>query len=88
MGAQLALQLKSVAFAATFAVVMTVGIALVLKALMGLRVGVEDEDLGLDLSEHSETAYSFGAGSASFVERATEDYGAAVPSMAPARKPA
>ena len=88
MGAPLALQLKGVAFAAVFAVVMTVVIALVLKAVMGLRVDLEDEDLGLDLAEHSETAYSFGTGSASFVERAPEGYGSSVPSMATARKPA
>ncbi|HEX2484609.1 MAG TPA: ammonium transporter, partial [Myxococcota bacterium] len=75
MGAQLVLQLKGVAFAAVFAVAMTAIIALVLKAVMGLRVGIEDEDLGLDLAEHSETAYSFGTGAASFVERAPEGYG-------------
>ena len=88
MGDQLAIQLKGVAFAAVFAVVMTLIIAFAIKAVMGLRVGVEDEDLGLDLAEHSETAYSFGAGSASFAERASEVYASPAPSLAPSRKPA
>jgi Ammonium Transporter Family len=34
-------------------------ILLALKALMGLRVSEEDELLGLDLSQHSESAYAF-----------------------------
>ncbi|MFQ5521386.1 MAG: ammonium transporter, partial [Candidatus Methylomirabilia bacterium] len=38
-------------------------ILLVLKALMGLRVSDEDEMAGLDLSQHSETAYALGGGS-------------------------
>jgi len=67
---------------------MTLIIAFAIKAVMGLRVGVEDEDLGLDLAEHSETAYSFGAGSASFAERASEVYASTAPSLAPSRKPA
>jgi hypothetical protein len=31
---------------------------------MGLRVDVEDEITGLDLSQHSETAYTLGGGMA------------------------
>src|SRR4029450_8787273 len=65
MGTQLVLQLKGVAFAAVFAVSMTLVIAYALKLLMGgLRVPAEDEEIGLDLSQHSETAYSFGRGGA------------------------
>jgi len=32
-------------------------------ALVGLRVSEEDEAAGLDLSQHSETAYAGGSGS-------------------------
>jgi Amt family ammonium transporter len=42
-----------------------VGTAIILKivdAIVGLRVSDEDEEAGLDLSQHSETAYSFGGG--------------------------
>ncbi|CAB4645711.1 unannotated protein [freshwater metagenome] len=40
---------------------MTLAIALVLKAVMpgGIRVSEEDEETGLDLSQHSETGYAF-----------------------------
>ena len=31
--------------------------------MVGLRVSDEDEVAGLDLSQHSETAYAFGGGS-------------------------
>jgi Amt family ammonium transporter len=58
VGAQLAIQLQGVAFAAVFAVGMTLILAFAIRAVMGLRVDVEDEDLGLDLAEHSETAYN------------------------------
>jgi ammonia channel protein AmtB len=37
---------------------MTLILAFAIKAVMGLRVDIEDEDLGLDLAEHSETAYN------------------------------
>jgi ammonium transporter, Amt family len=40
-----------------YAVVGTTVILLVLKAVMGLRVNEDDERLGLDLSQHSESAY-------------------------------
>jgi hypothetical protein len=53
-----------VAVAATYvlAIVATVIILKVVDALVGLRVSVEDEVAGLDLSQHSETAYSAGGG--------------------------
>jgi len=47
--------------------VMTVVILKVLDGIMGLRVSDEDEMAGLDLSQHSETAYMLG-GSASYGE--------------------
>jgi Amt family ammonium transporter len=50
---------------ATFvlAIVATFVILKVVDALVGLRVADEDEVAGLDLSQHSETAYAFGGGS-------------------------
>jgi hypothetical protein len=44
------------------AIVATVVILKDVDALVGLRVSVEDEVAGLDLSQHSETAYSGGGG--------------------------
>jgi Amt family ammonium transporter len=53
-----------VAVAATFAmaIVATYVILKVVDALVGLRVSDEDEIAGLDLSQHSETAYAMGGG--------------------------
>jgi Amt family ammonium transporter len=45
------------------AVVGTYVILKVVDAIVGLRVSEEDEVAGLDLSQHSETAYVFGGGS-------------------------
>ncbi len=52
-----------VASAATFAFsfVLSFVIAKVIDKLVGLRVSSEDEDEGLDYSQHAETAYSFGS---------------------------
>lgn len=52
-----------VASAATFAFsfVLSFAIAKVIDKLVGLRVSSEDEDEGLDYSQHAETAYSFGS---------------------------
>jgi Amt family ammonium transporter len=54
-----------VAVLATFvlAIVATVVILKVVDAVIGLRVTEEDEVSGLDLSQHSETAYTLGGGS-------------------------
>jgi ammonium transporter, Amt family len=54
-----------VAVAATYALAI-VGTAIILKVvdlLVGLRVSEEEEAVGLDLSQHSETAYALGGGS-------------------------
>jgi Amt family ammonium transporter len=53
-----------VAVAATFvmAIVATYVILKVVDAIVGLRVSDEDEMAGLDLSQHSETAYAMGGG--------------------------
>jgi Amt family ammonium transporter len=63
---QFVLQLKSVVFTALFAPAATLVILLVLRAIFGsLRVSDDAEYAGLDLSEHSETAYTFGSASGS-----------------------
>jgi Amt family ammonium transporter len=54
-------QIVAVAVTIVFAVAGTTIILLVLKAVMGLRVTEEEERMGLDLSQHSENAYVFGA---------------------------
>ena len=57
-GGQLMKQVISVLFTAAYACGLTFVILLVLRAVMGdLRVGEEAEHEGLDLAEHSETAY-------------------------------
>jgi Amt family ammonium transporter len=70
-----------VAVFATF-VTATVGTVVILKVvdvLVGLRVSQEDEVVGLDLSQHSETAYVFGGGS--YSEFATSGGGAFADAM-------
>jgi ammonium transporter, Amt family len=62
--AQIAVQLKGIAFVAVFAPLATTVILLALRMVFGsLRVADEDEMLGLDLSEHSESAYGIIGGS-------------------------
>jgi len=57
--AQLWIQLKSVAFTALFAPAATAVILFGMRLVMGdLRPGAEAEHEGLDLSQHSETAYA------------------------------
>ena len=57
-GVQLMIQLGSVLFTAVYACGLTFIILLIMKAIMGdLRVSDDDEHEGLDLSQHSETAY-------------------------------
>ena len=54
-------QVIAVAATVVFSLVVTALIALVLKVVMpgGIRVSEEEEETGLDLAEHSETAYAF-----------------------------
>jgi ammonium transporter, Amt family len=55
---QIMVQLKGIAFVIVFAPLATVAIVMALKPIFGsLRVADEDEVMGLDLSEHSESAY-------------------------------
>jgi Amt family ammonium transporter len=57
-GEQIWRQLVSVGFTAVYAGVLAFAILFALRLVMGdLRVDAEGEHLGLDLSEHSETAY-------------------------------
>jgi Amt family ammonium transporter len=58
-GQQVFTQIKSILFTAAFAPVATLVILSALRAVFGpLRVSHESEYTGLDLSEHSETAYT------------------------------
>ncbi len=50
-------QLKAMGFTIVLAVVGTVVIAYIVKAVVGLRPTVEQEDTGLDLSDHGEEGY-------------------------------
>jgi len=50
-------QLKAMAFTISLAIVGTVIIAYIVKALVGLRPSEEEERQGLDLSEHGESGY-------------------------------
>jgi Amt family ammonium transporter len=61
---QIMVQLKGIVFVMIFAPVATVLILGLLRMIFGsLRVADEDEFQGLDLSEHSESAYGFAGGS-------------------------
>jgi ammonium transporter, Amt family len=63
-GEQVMKQVTSIAFTATFAPIATIVILLALRAVFGsLRLDEESEFAGVDLSEHSESAYVFGAAS-------------------------
>ena len=50
-------QLKAIALTLCLAIVGTIIIAFVVKALIGLRVSAEVETAGLDLAEHGEEGY-------------------------------
>jgi Amt family ammonium transporter len=63
---QLWIQIVAVVATYVLAIVMTAIILKVVDAIVGLRVSVEDEAVGLDLSQHSETAYSAGGGFGEF----------------------
>jgi len=59
---QLWTQIVAVAATMILAVVMTSIVLKIVDAIVGLRVSEEDEVAGLDLSQHSETAYALGGG--------------------------
>ncbi|HSF06770.1 MAG TPA: ammonium transporter [Methylomirabilota bacterium] len=60
---QLWTQIVAVVATYALAIVMTAIILKVVDVMVGLRVSEEDEMAGLDLSQHSETAYTLGGGS-------------------------
>jgi Amt family ammonium transporter len=67
--AQVWVQLQGIAFTAVYAPIATFVILKVVGlALGGLRVDEEQEFNGLDVAEHSESAYSFGGGAGSRAE--------------------
>jgi Amt family ammonium transporter len=52
-------QLKAITITLVLAVVATVVLAYIVKALVGLRPEVEAEREGLDVTDHGETAYNY-----------------------------
>jgi ammonium transporter, Amt family len=56
--AQFLNQFKAVLFTVAFAAIASLVILKVVDKLVGLRVDVEDEDAGLDLTQHGERAYT------------------------------
>jgi Amt family ammonium transporter len=57
VGAQLLIQLKAVGFTAVWSAVGTTLIVLLVRSMVGLRVNREAENVGLDRTEHGESAY-------------------------------
>jgi Amt family ammonium transporter len=55
---QLVIQAVAAALAIVLAFAVTYAIATVLKRTIGLRVGDNEEEVGLDISEHGERAYA------------------------------
>jgi len=55
---QLWIQLEAVGVTLVYSGVMTFIIFMIIKAVVGLRVGAEEETIGLDESEHGERAYN------------------------------
>jgi Amt family ammonium transporter len=55
---QLWIQIEAVGVTLVYSGVMTFIIFMIIKAVMGLRVGSEEETIGLDESEHGERAYN------------------------------
>ncbi len=75
---QLWIQIKAVAATYLLAIVGTWVVLKIVDALVGLRVTDEEEVAGLDLSQHSETAYAFGGGSYSEYSAGTGAFGEAM----------
>jgi Amt family ammonium transporter len=53
-------QLKAMGFTIVLSVVATTALAFAVKAIVGLRPSLEDEETGLDLSDHGERGYHLG----------------------------
>jgi len=75
---QLWAQAVAAGFTMLYTGVLTALIGLAIARTIGFRVAPEDEERGVDLSEHRESAYEFGAmfggGAHAPADRATEDY--------------
>jgi len=71
---QLARQLTGISAVWVYSFVLTAAILLLLDRVMGLRVTEEEEQLGLDASQHGERGYVF-------------DEASAVPAASPASPP-
>ena len=56
--AQFIIQLKAVAVTLVYSTVVTAILFKVVDVLMGMRVGTKEEDMGLDLTQHHERAYT------------------------------
>ena len=54
-------QILAVAIVAAYSLIVSALIALAIKRTIGLRVSEENEELGLDLSQHGESAYDLGS---------------------------
>lgn len=59
---QLIKQIIAIGITAVFSFAVTMILLVIIKALVGLRVNVEDETIGLDLSQHGELGYNLEAG--------------------------
>jgi ammonium transporter, Amt family len=62
---QLVVQLAVAIFAVLWSAVATLGVALLVRAVIGLRVTEEDEVAGIDLADHGESAYDLSSTSGS-----------------------
>jgi len=62
-------QLKAMGFTISLAVVATIAIGYAIKATIGLRPNDEDEQIGLDLSDHGEQGYHTGDAGYGHLER-------------------
>jgi Amt family ammonium transporter len=65
-------QLKAMCFTIVLATVVTAVLAYALKATIGLRPSEEDEEIGLDLSDHGERGYHTGEFGGGHPEREDE----------------
>ncbi|KUG51768.1 ammonia channel protein [Serinicoccus chungangensis] len=63
---QMVAQVVATVFTLLYTGIMTTIIAVAIAKTIGFRVSPEDEERGIDLSEHSESAYAFSEGDASY----------------------
>ncbi len=80
-------QALGVVTVAAYSLVVTFVIAFVINKVMGLRVSAEDEEIGLDISQHEETAYDFESVLSGISGAFGSGAAATVPASTPAGKP-